>query len=105
MWGKKEAKESETQARMTGSGGDFESAAARVSAAGDPLPDGAREVGAEGAEAEFLEITEEWAEKIVRAPFLALSKVYHPAFELSDEQAKKLGPKALPVIKKATDIW
>ena len=110
MWGSKNQK---TDGITSGGGIDFESAAARVTAAevADPLEAESAEARAfvanamaadEGGE---LEIRPEWAVAIARSPYALIAKFYHPAFALSDEQAEKLGPKLLPLIRKVTDVW
>ncbi len=105
MWGKKE----------NPGGSDFESAAARVTA--EVLPNPAEDPGLyekrgdgnpdapEDESGDRLEIRPEWAVAIARSPYALVAKLYHPAFALSDEQAEKLGPKLLPLIRKITDVW
>ncbi len=109
MWGKNK--------NENPGGTDFESAAARVTAADmtDPLEAESAEAraafanaiadGIPGDEGETLEIRPEWAVAIARSPYALVAKFYHPAFALSDEQAEKLGPKLLPLIRKVTDVW
>src|SRR5260221_1026809 len=56
-------------------------------------------------DSEHLEIRPEWAVFLARTPYALVAKLYHPAFALSDQQAEKLGPKILPLIRKITDVW
>ncbi len=95
-------------------GTDFESAAARVTAEVLPNPEedpGLYEKRGDGNpnapedEGDGLEIRPEWAVALARAPYAVVARFYHPAFALSDEQAEKLGPKLLPLIRKVTDVW
>src|SRR5260370_18013462 len=96
-------------------GTDFETAAARVTAAvlhnpeEDPglseKPGDGKPNAPEDESGDRLEIRPEWAVAIARSPYALVAKIYHPAFALSDEQAEKLGPKILPLIRKATDVW
>jgi hypothetical protein len=91
---------------------DFDAAAARVTA--EPEPGSDEEVNRnaefvadaiESEESEKLEIRPEWAVLMARAPYAVVARFYHPAFALTDEQAEKLGPKMLPLIRKVTDVW
>ena len=101
LWGKKSETETGNQSQPQ-AGGSFEEAAARVSAE-VPREDAPETAAAE--EGETLELRPEWGVIIARAPFELVSKFYHPAFALSDEQAEYLGPKLLPLVKKFTDEW
>ena len=107
MWGKSKNENPGTT--------DFETAAARVTA--EVLPNAEEDPGLyekpgdgnlnapEDETGDRLEIRPEWAVAIARSPYALGAKLYHPAFALSDEQAKKLGPKILPLIRKVTDVW
>jgi hypothetical protein len=108
MWGSKS--KSENQAGGT----DFETAAARVTAEAlpnpeDPIsfekPGDGNSNAPEDESGDRLEIRPEWAVFLARSPYALVAKFYHPAFALSDEQAEKLGPKLLPLIRKVTDVW
>lgn len=100
MWGKSK--------NENPGGTDLETAAARVTAeeekpeetiaADPPSP-------LDSPEQESLEVPPEVVTAIARAPYAAIARFYHPAFALSDEQAEKLGPKMLPLIRKITDVW
>src|SRR5258708_28399980 len=107
MWGSKDKKE-------TPGGIDFDSAAKRVTAEVLPNPEedpGLYEQPGDGNpnaaedEGDRLEIRPEWAVAIARSPYSGIAKFYHPAFALSDQQAERLGPKILPLIRKITDVW
>lgn len=109
MWGKNK--------HENPGGTDFEAAAARVTAEAvteEPNADAERAAANYGksdladalqGETEKLEIRPEWAVWIARSPYALGAKLWHPAFALSDEQAEKLGPKLLPLIRKVTDVW
>ena len=109
MWGSKDKKENP-------GGIDFDSAAKRVTAEVLPNPeedpglyekpgDGNLNNAPEDESGDRLEIRPEWAVFLARSPYALVAKFYHPAFALSDEQAEKLGPKILPLIRKVTDVW
>jgi len=107
MWGKNK--------NENPGGTDFETAADRVTAEVLPNPEedpGFSEKPGDGSSnapedesGDRLEIRPEWAVALARSPYALVAKFYHPAFALSDEQAKKLGPKLLPLIRKVTDVW
>ena len=105
MWGAKNKNQNP-------GGIDFDTAATRVTA--EPAPESDEEVTRNAnevadamadAEGETLEIRPEWAVAIARSPYAIVARFYHPAFALTDEQAEKLGPKLLPLIRKVTDVW
>ncbi len=100
MWGKNK--------NENPGGTDFETAAERVTAEVLPNPEEEKPGNSNAPEdesADRLEIRPEWAVALARSPYALVAKFYHPAFALSDEQAKKLGPKLLPLIRKVTDVW
>jgi hypothetical protein len=113
MWFEKN-KQTESPNQNPG-GIDFDTAAARVTAESLPNPEedpGLYEQPGDGnpnapedESSERLEIRPEWAVFLARSPYAIVSKFYHPAFALSDQQAEKLGPKILPLIRKVTDVW
>ena len=86
-------------------GGDFEAAAARVTAEVEEVPVPGAAEGQPEKEGVSLLIRPEWAVFVGRSLFGVGAKFYHPAFALSDEQAEALGPKLLPLIQKVTDEW
>jgi hypothetical protein len=106
MWGNK---------KVNPGGTDFETAAASVTAEVLPNPEedpGLYEQAGDGnsnapqdESGDRLEIRPEWAVALARSPYALVAKFYHPAFALSDDQAEKLGPKLLPLIRKVTDVW
>jgi hypothetical protein len=86
-------------------GGDFEAAAARVTAIDEHPAEVSGEVGGPALMVERFEIQPEWAEAAARFPFALAARFYHPAFALSDEQARTLGPAWLPLIQKYANEW
>lgn len=105
MWGKKKEQgtDSPSGSSMTG---DFEEAAARVTAAESiPSPDAPTATG-EAEEAEHgLVIREEWAEYAARACFLPPAKLIHPAYALTDHEAAVISPKMQAFLQAVADKY
>jgi hypothetical protein len=85
-------------------GGEFEEAAARVTAEeqparvptpGEGLPD----------EEESLEIRPEWAEAAARLCFLPAARLSHPAYTLTDEEAEIISPKMQAFLQAVADKY
>src|SRR5215467_8673258 len=101
LWGK--GKESNAVA-----GGDFEAAAARVSADfGSPA--GLKEsveagLGAAAGE-DRLEIRPEWANAAARLCFLPAAKLSHPAYALTDEEAETITPQIQALLQAVADKY
>jgi len=99
MWGRSKESGAETI------GGDFEQAAARVSAAVEPdnAPEASGE-GLEGAEDSLL-IRPEWAEAAARLVFLPAARLSHPAYALSDEEAERISPQMQAFLQAVADKY
>jgi len=85
-------------------GGEFEQAAARVTAEDVP-----RAAGADGAEVpdgeDRLEIRPEWAEAAARLCFLPAARLSHPAYALTDEEADVISPKMQAFLQAVADKY
>ena len=86
-------------------GGDFDEAAARVTSV--PLP----KENAGGSEPEQQEreerftIREEWAEGTLRAIYWPLAEFHHPAWVITEEEARAGGPHLLPLMQAIADRY
>lgn len=84
--------------------GEFEEAAARVTAAApevDTLAD-----GVEGAvNGDRLEVRPEWAEAVAKLCFLPAARLSHPAYALSDEEAQVISPKMQAFLQAVADKY
>src|SRR6266446_10035768 len=85
-------------------GGEFEQAAARVTAEDVP-----RAAGADGAEVpdgeDRLEIRPEWAEAAARLCFLPAARLSHPAYALTNEEAEVISPKMQAFLQAVADKY
>jgi hypothetical protein len=96
IWDKKKPESSATI------GGDFETAAARVSVAVDAPAD---VIAAEGAAVDRLEVRPEWAQAAARLCFLPAARLSHPAYALTDEEAEKITPQIQALLQAVADKY
>ena len=86
------------------SGGDFEQAAARVTAQVET--ESARAAGPEELPGEDrLEIRTEWAEAAARACFFPAARLWHPAYALTNEEAEVISPKMQAFLQAVADKY
>ena len=87
-------------------GGEFEDAAARVTAGSDEeVTRNAAEVAAQIEEGDKLEIRPEWAEAAARLCFLPAARFAHPAYALTDEEAEVISPKMQAFLQAVADKY
>lgn len=88
-------------------GGDFEAAAARVSADfGNPavLKESVQSE-LDAAAGDRLEIRPEWANAAARLCFLPAAKLSHPAYALTDEEAETITPQIQALLQAVADKY
>jgi hypothetical protein len=95
LWGNKN---SET------TGGDFDAAAARVTAEVQ-TESPADAIAADSAAGDRLEIRPEWAEAAARVCFLPAAKLSHPAYALTDEEAEQITPPIQALLQAVADKY
>jgi len=99
LWG--QSKENSGEA-----GGDFEAAAARVTAGSDEeVTRNAAEVTAAIEDGDAFEIRPEWAEAAARLCFLPAARLSHPAYALTDEEAEVISPKMQAFLQAVADKY
>jgi hypothetical protein len=97
LWGQEKQNQSEAV------GGEFEQAAARVTAAVEPDPTGAGGPADEGQDG--LLIRPEWANGAARLIFLPAAKFSHPAFALTDDEAERITPQMQAFMQAIADKY
>lgn len=105
MWGRKEPEAKQNNPAETGGTGEFEAAAARVTAA-EPIPSPDAPSQPEGQKpVERLLIRPSWGEGVARACFLPPAKLIHPAYALTDDEAEVIGPKMAAFLQALVDRY
>jgi hypothetical protein len=99
LWDKKKL---ESESAETG--GDFEQAAARVTAESPALDAVAGEALPGGVE-DRLEVRPEWAQAAARLCFLPAARLSHPAYALTDEEAEKISPQIQALLQAVADKY
>jgi hypothetical protein len=107
MWNRQ--KKAENQSEM--GGGDFDAAAARVTA--EPIPGSDEEAtrnasemaGAIAEDGEDFIIREEWAEATARICFVPAAKLIHPAYALTDDEAESISPQMQAFLQAVADKY
>jgi len=98
MWGRSK------QHQSAEIGGDFESAAARVTAEVEAEPVPGTVAGEPEAE-NSLTIRPEWAETAARLCFLPAAKLWHPAYALEDSEAAAIAPQMQTFLQAVADKY
>ncbi len=104
MWGfNKKNQNDETAARPGGI--DFDSAAARVTAADPLIAAAAATTVIEKDADEALIIKQEWAIVAVKGAFYPAARWIHPAYAVNDAEAAKVGPKMQVFLQAVADKY
>lgn len=93
------------ESSKTEAGGEFEQAAARVTAEAEV--EAGRVAGPEelAAGEDRLEIRTEWAEAASRACFFPAARLWHSAYALTDEEAEVISPKMQAFLQAVADKY
>src|SRR5260370_2604012 len=103
MWGKKKE---QTEANQSRPGSiDFDSAAARVTAADPLIAAAAATTAIEEHAEEALIIKQEWAIVAVKGTFYPAARWIHPAYAVNDPEAAKVGPKMQVFLQAVADKY
>jgi hypothetical protein len=86
-------------------GGDFDAAAARVTSVSGTPEDAGGSEPEQQEEAEHFTIKEEWAEGAIKAVYWPLAEYHHPAWAITEEEARTGGPKLLPLVQAIADRY